>query len=66
MSIVVSLYGEPIAMKHHEDVILWPDGDWCYRDELEEYTHKSDDYAVLKADTFEWHSFLNSERPLEI
>jgi hypothetical protein len=46
------------SMNHHEDVILWPDGDWCYRSELEEYAHKADDCEVLKADTPEWRSFL--------
>ena len=27
-----------------EDVIMWPCGTWCYRYELYEYNHKSDDY----------------------
>lgn len=30
-----------------EDVIKWPDDTWCYRSELPEFSHKSDDYEVL-------------------
>ena len=37
----------------HEDVIVWPCGDWCYRYELEEMSHKSDDYRVIKFGTKE-------------
>ena len=36
-----------------EDVILRPCGDWCYRYELEEMTHKSDDYQIIKYGTEE-------------
>ena len=31
-----------------EDIILWPCGTTCYRYELGEYAHKSDDYAILR------------------
>lgn len=30
----------------HEDVILWPDGYWCFRFELEEHSHRSGNYKV--------------------
>lgn len=30
-----------------EDICLWPDGTWCYRHELWEMTHMSDDYEVV-------------------
>jgi len=36
-----------------EDIILWPCGEWCYRYELEEMTHKSDDYQIIKYGTEE-------------
>ena len=29
-----------------EDVILWPDGYWCFRFELEEHSHRSSNYKV--------------------
>ena len=43
-------------MQDIEDVILWPDGVWCYRHEMTDYTYKSDDYVVL-----EYGSFLKEE-----
>ena len=34
-----------------DDICLWPDGHWCYPDELEEFLgHKSDDYEVVSTD----------------
>ena len=29
-----------------EDVIIWPDGYWCFRFELEEHQHRSVNYKV--------------------
>tara|TARA_B110000211_G_scaffold173288_1_gene195750 strand:- start:2368 stop:2526 length:159 start_codon:yes stop_codon:yes gene_type:complete len=35
------------------EVCLWPDGSWCYPDELEEFlSFKSDDFEVLGAEEF--------------
>ncbi|UFK26741.1 hypothetical protein [Roseobacter phage RDJL6] len=35
-----------------EDICLWPNGDWCYREELEEYgASKSDDFEVVSFGT---------------
>lgn len=31
-----------------EDYLLWPDGTYCERHELEQMNHMSDDYAVVK------------------
>ena len=45
---------EPIVPVSKDDVILWPDYDWCYRYELPEMQHKSDDYRVLPANSLEW------------
>jgi hypothetical protein len=30
-----------------EDIYLWPDDTWCYRHELEQYQHMSDDYLLI-------------------
>ena len=30
-----------------EDIIIWSDCYWCYRYELEEHPHRSDDYRVI-------------------
>ena len=31
-------------------IYVWPDDDWCYPDQLQEYQWKSDDYAVVFVD----------------
>lgn len=36
-----------------DDVILWPDGCWCRRSDLHEFTWKSDDYEVIPEDEWE-------------
>lgn len=41
-----------------EDVFLWPDGVWCYRYEVEEYSYKSDDYEVVKVGTIKWYDII--------
>lgn len=43
-----------------EDIIEWPDGFWCYRYELHEMDHKSDDYQV-----HEYGSWEHTEISLE-
>ena len=48
-------------MKEIEDVILWPDGTWCYRHELTEYWHMSDDHTMLEYGTAMWNRFLKEE-----
>lgn len=48
-----------MTQKHDpEDVIKWPDDTWCYRSELPEFGHKSDDYEVLYWGTDERYDFL--------
>jgi hypothetical protein len=46
------------APPDQDDVILWPCGEWCYRYELEEFNHKSDDYEVIAFGSQRW--FLES------
>jgi hypothetical protein len=41
-----------------EDVLLWPDGTWCFRDELREYGFMSDDYEVLHFGTVRWQKLV--------
>lgn len=50
-----SAMGEGVGL---DDVISWPCGTWCYRADLPDYSHKSDDYQVLKTDSREWQVFL--------
>ena len=44
-----------------EDVILWPCDTWCYRYELAEFSHKSDDYEVLRVGSAAWGRFMQRE-----
>ncbi len=41
-----------------DDIAHWPDGTWCYGDELEHMTHMSDDYETLVFGTDEHVDFL--------
>ena len=52
-------------MQDKEDVILWPDGTWCYRHELVEYGYMSDDYTVLEYGTVRWRRFLKDNEYVE-
>lgn len=40
-----------------EDICAWPDGDWCWREDLPGMTRKSDDFEIIAFDTPRWHSF---------
>lgn len=51
---------QPIS---NDDVCLWPDGTWCYRYELPEMSHMSDDYQVLAFGSADYVVFLDSEVP---
>ena len=44
-----------------EDVLVWSDGTWCYRYELWEMTHMSDDFSVLYFGTDEYWKFFETE-----
>lgn len=41
-----------------EDIIVWPCATWCYREELSQMSHMSDDYQVLWFDTDAYNNFL--------
>lgn len=38
-----------------EHIIVWPDGSWCYPEELHEMQHRGDDYIkiTLTAESYE-------------
>lgn len=38
--------GYPEYEESPDDVILWSDGYWCFRFELEEHSHRSSNYKV--------------------
>jgi hypothetical protein len=40
-----------------ERVCVWSDGDWCYECDLDEMSHKSDDFQYIPAQYF----FIDNE-----
>ena len=44
-----------------EDIMLWSCSTWCYREELSQMNHMSDDYQVLWFDTDAYNTFLQIE-----
>lgn len=48
----------PRAIKP-DDLIVWADSTWCFRYELSQYNHMSNDYSVIKADSKEWLAFIS-------
>lgn len=49
---------------HNDDVLTWPDGSWCVRQDIGEYPHMSAtdaDCTVLFFETNEWYEFWRKE-----
>lgn len=37
------------AVERYEvTLVVWPDNDWCYFEDLHEYSHKSDDWKIIR------------------
>jgi hypothetical protein len=47
-----------ILTAHSDDIIEWPDGTLCYRHELGEMNHMSDDYTVVPVETERWAALI--------
>lgn len=47
-------------MMSGEDIIVWADDTWCYRYELHEYMHMSDDYLVLPEGSAAWVAWVDN------
>lgn len=43
----------------NDDLILWPDGTFCYRSDLSGYTHMSDDYEVVPFGSMRYNQLVN-------
>lgn len=43
-----------------EDIFMWPDGTWCFREEYWEMDHMSDDFVVLFEHDWDWEEFILS------
>jgi hypothetical protein len=55
-------YGKKLQ-NSSDDIMVWPDGTWCYRRDLESMTHMSDDYAVLHESSKSYYVFLDRVQP---
>lgn len=55
MSFIDSLINQA---QGNEDLILWPDGTNCTREELPEFGHMSDDYEVIPYYSNRWHKVM--------
>lgn len=55
---LIHLPNHLIPNTHPDDLILWADGTCCYRSELEEMFHMSDDYETIHYNTYRWHCFV--------
>jgi hypothetical protein len=42
---------------HAEDILLWPDGFWCFREEFSPHFLRADDYRVILRQGEEWSKF---------
>lgn len=42
-----------------EDIFLWPDETWCYRSEIQEMNHMSDDFKILSVDSPEYNELID-------
>lgn len=61
MNTNLRLYGTidaPALVHSLEDILVWSCGTWCYREELNQMSHMSDDYQVLWFDTPAYISFM--------
>lgn len=61
----IKLYRTNIVPKEEhetslEDICSWPDGTWCCREEIEDYTYTSDDYIILYFNTPEYNQFIEN------
>lgn len=43
------------------DILVWPNGVWCYREDSHGFSHMSDDYEVLRTETRAWCAFLTEQ-----
>lgn len=45
-----------------DDILLWPDGTWCYRSERAYMLHMSDDYQCILVDTPAYRDFFEEKQ----
>lgn len=48
------------AKDNPQDLIVWPDGDQCLREDMDDYTWKSDDYEVVPFGSDRWQELIDA------
>ena len=43
----------------NEDLVIWPDNTWCFAEELDDYSWKSDDYIVISVEHEKYAYFID-------
>ena len=43
----------------NEDLVIWPDNTWCFAEEIDSYSWKSDDYVVISVEHEKYAYFIN-------
>ena len=43
-----------------QDILLWPDGFWCFRSELSDDFLRDYQYRVVRYDSKQWHELCSS------
>ncbi len=46
-----------------DNILLWPDGFWCFREELSPEFQRDDDYRVIVHNSDEWLGILGRTAP---
>lgn len=41
-----------------DDIVIWPNGSWCFYGELHEYPQRSPDYRIVPEGSPEWESIV--------
>jgi hypothetical protein len=41
------------------DILMWADYEWCYREDIAEMNHRSDDYRVIVTGSPEWEELTS-------
>lgn len=54
----VDIHSWDIVIQNSEDIMLWPDGEWCFREDENDMQWKSDDYRIVPFDSVAWHDLM--------
>lgn len=58
----VDRHSPDIIIECTEDIFLWPNGDWCFREEHCDYlSYNSDDFEVIDCESEAWHAIIADE-----